>query len=247
MLTPRVALICGTLAAVLAFSGCATIMYGLTQTLAVTTDPPGAECTLERKGGEIAEIASTPAEIEIARSQFDLTIRCRKQGYFDATSKLTSDLSGPIVGATSIPSFASYAIGGAGAANPLASLVPGAVSSGLGVIGVLGLLAPLALAVDVGTGALVEYPGNVSIRLVPEKFPSALVRDAFFAQMHAGIDADATALAARINDSCVRSRCARERAEADVLTTLRRADLERLRTLTQIDSLTRRALDPMPR
>lgn len=235
MLTPRVATGCIALAAALAFSGCATIMYGLTQTLTVATDPPGAECTLERKGGDIAEIASTPAEIEIERSQFDLTIRCRKHGYFDATSKLTSDLSGPIFGATSIPSLASFAIGGAGAANPLVGVVPGAVSSGLGVIGVLGLLAPLALAVDLGTGALVEYPGNVSIRLVPKKFPTAVVRDTFFAQMHAGIDADAIALAARINDSCVRSRCARERAEADVITTLRRAELERLRTLTQID------------
>lgn len=211
-------------------------MYGLTQTLTVATDPPGAECTLERKGGDIAEIASTPAEIEIERSQFDLTIRCRREGYFDATSKLTSDLSGPIVGATSIPNLASFAIGGACAANPFAGLVPGAVSSGLGVIGVLGLLAPLALAIDVGTGALVEYPGNVSIRLIPKKFPTAVVRDTFFAQMHAGIDADATALATRINDSCLRARCARERAEADVFTTLRRTELERLRTLTQIDS-----------
>ncbi len=236
MLTRRVAATCCALAAAVAFSGCATIIYGLTQTLTVATDPPGAECTLERKGGDIGAIASTPAEIEIERSQFDLTIRCRKHGYFEATSKLTSDLSGPIVGATSIPSLASYAIGGAGAANPLAGLVPGAVSSGLGVIGVLGLLAPLALAVDVGTGALVEYPGNVSIRLVPKRFPTALVRETFFAQMHASIDADATALAARINDSCVRSRCTRERADADVITTLRRAELERLRTLTQIDS-----------
>jgi len=211
-------------------------MYGWTQMLAVATDPPGAECELKRRGGDIAEIASTPAEIEIARSQFDLTIHCRKPGYFDSTSTLTSDLSGPIMGATSIPSLASFAIGGAGAANPLVGLVPGAVSSGLGVIGVLGLLAPLALAVDVGTGALVAYPGHVSIRLVPKQFPTALARDTFFAQMHAGIDADATALAARITDSCVRSRCAREHAEADVLTTLRRAELERLRTLTQIDS-----------
>jgi len=235
-LTPGIAKSCAAIAAALAISGCATIMYGLTQTLAVATDPPGAECTLERKGDDIAEIASTPAQLEIARSQFDLTIRCRKQGYFEATSKLTSDLSSPIVGATSIPNFASFAIGGAGAANPFASVVPGAVSSGLGVIGVLGLLAPLALAVDVGTGALVEYPGAISIRLVPRKFPSAVARDTFFAQMHASIDADAAALATRISESCLRARCARERAEADVLTTLRRTELERLRTLTQIDS-----------
>ena len=235
-LTEPVATICCALAAAVAFSGCATIVYGLTQTLTVATDPPGAGCTLERKGGDIAEITLTPAEIEIARSQFDLTISCRKEGHFDATSTLTSDLSAPIVGATSIPNFASFAIGGAGASNPLVGLVPGAVSSGLGVIGVLGILAPLALAVDVGTGALVEYPGKVSIRLVPRKFSSAGIRDAFFAEMHANIDADATAQVARINESCLRTRCARERAEADVLTTLRRAELERLRTLSQIDS-----------
>ena len=232
----RIATGCAALAAALVVSGCATIMYGLTQPLTVATDPPGAECTLERKGYEIADIASTPAAIEIARSQFDLTIRCRKEGYFDATSKLSSDLSGPIVGATSIPNLATFAIGGAGAANPFVGVVPGAVSSGLGVIGVLGLLAPLALAVDVGTGALVEYPDRVSLWLVPKKFPTAAERDTFFAQMHAGINADAIAQIARINDSCLRARCARERAEADVLTTLRRTELERLRTLTQIDS-----------
>jgi len=62
-------------------SSCATVVEGTSQQISVVTNPPGASCELERQGEVVGRISDTPDMVKIRKSKFDLTVRCRKQGY----------------------------------------------------------------------------------------------------------------------------------------------------------------------
>lgn len=64
-----------------ALTGCATMTTGTTQTLAVASDPPGAQCHLSNSFGAWDVI--TPATITIHRGTKPLAIACTKPGYAD--------------------------------------------------------------------------------------------------------------------------------------------------------------------
>jgi hypothetical protein len=65
----------------IALSGCASIFEGTTQKITVVTNPPGATCSFERQGKQIATVASTPATANIRKTKHDITIYCEKPGY----------------------------------------------------------------------------------------------------------------------------------------------------------------------
>lgn len=71
--------------AALALSGCSSIFEGTTQDIYVNTDPPQATCVFTREGSEIARLASTPGEVKVDKTKYDLTITCNKPGYQTAT------------------------------------------------------------------------------------------------------------------------------------------------------------------
>lgn len=62
----------------LALSGCASIVTGTYQDLAVTTEPPGAACQLEEMSHPVATIQATPAVVRVPRSEFPLEVFCAK-------------------------------------------------------------------------------------------------------------------------------------------------------------------------
>lgn len=63
-------------------SGCASIWEGRTQDIAVSTDPPGAECGLYREEGQrIATIERTPGSTLVRKTRNDIWIVCVKPGY----------------------------------------------------------------------------------------------------------------------------------------------------------------------
>jgi hypothetical protein len=87
-----------------AIAGCATIMEGTGQSVAIQTTPPGATCTIVREGGTLGQVASTPGSIRIDKSKNDLVVSCSKPGY--ATSTITE--SPKFVGTT----FGNIILGG---------------------------------------------------------------------------------------------------------------------------------------
>jgi hypothetical protein len=76
-------------------AGCASVIEGRTQNIAVTTNPPGAECGLYREAGiRIASIQGTPGEALIEKTKADMWVVCVKQGYDQAVYYNKSGVAG---------------------------------------------------------------------------------------------------------------------------------------------------------
>jgi hypothetical protein len=78
------ALICCGLTAVI-LGGCSSIIEGTSQQLVVNTNPPGADCALNRQGFVIAHVTPTPGAAKIEKTKDDITIVCDKDGFETAT------------------------------------------------------------------------------------------------------------------------------------------------------------------
>ena len=69
-----------------ALSGCASVIEGTNQLITVNTNPPEATCTLNREPeGVIGQISPTPAGVTIKKTKYDITVKCNKAGYQEAT------------------------------------------------------------------------------------------------------------------------------------------------------------------
>lgn len=66
-------------------SACATLVNGSSQNVTVSTNPPGANCTLDRVGARIGAIPVTPGSVRLDKSKNDLSVTCSKEGYQTAT------------------------------------------------------------------------------------------------------------------------------------------------------------------
>src|SRR5205823_11148215 len=76
-------------------AGCASIIEGRTQQIAVNTNPPGAQCGLYREeGARIATIESTPGKALVEKTKNDMWIVCVKEGYDQATYYNKSGVAG---------------------------------------------------------------------------------------------------------------------------------------------------------
>jgi hypothetical protein len=74
-------------------SGCASIVGGGTsQDISVMTSPPGATCVFYRQGDPIGTV-QTPGNLTVKRRKYDITIKCNKQGYDEASYLNHSGLS----------------------------------------------------------------------------------------------------------------------------------------------------------
>jgi hypothetical protein len=82
-----------------ALAGCATLLEGTSQEILISTNPAGATCTLEREGQTIATVNSTPGAALVKRRKHDITVRCKKDGFQEATYINDSGLaSGAVAG-----------------------------------------------------------------------------------------------------------------------------------------------------
>ena len=80
-------------------TACASLLEGTSQEIQVSTNPAGASCVLEREGQSIASVANTPATVMVRRRKYDITIRCNKPGFQEATYINDSGLaSGAVAG-----------------------------------------------------------------------------------------------------------------------------------------------------
>lgn len=74
-------------------SGCASIIAGTSQTITLNSNPPGAQCSLLREGLVIGSV-TTPGGVLVKKTKHDIHIKCKKDGYQDATAVLTSGTEG---------------------------------------------------------------------------------------------------------------------------------------------------------
>lgn len=65
-------------------TGCAALTPTATQEIALSTDPPGADCRLTRNQTEIARANPTPATVSIGKGAAPITISCERVGYLPA-------------------------------------------------------------------------------------------------------------------------------------------------------------------
>lgn len=69
------------LALVALLPGCATILKGTQDTVALDTMPPGANCTVDRRGERVGEVPVTPGTVRVSKSRHDLNVTCAREGY----------------------------------------------------------------------------------------------------------------------------------------------------------------------
>jgi hypothetical protein len=88
----------GCLAVSIALSGCATVFEGTSQDISVVSNPPGAVCVFEREGMEVGRVQSTPGTASIRKSKYDVTVRCNKPGFAEASYLNHSGTTATIAG-----------------------------------------------------------------------------------------------------------------------------------------------------
>ena len=78
-------------------SGCASVMKGSSQSIAITTPPvSGANCVLSSKEGNWT--VTTPGAVTVQKSKEDILVRCTKYAYQDAAATIPSDFQGWTLG-----------------------------------------------------------------------------------------------------------------------------------------------------
>src|SRR5262249_18047010 len=85
-------------AAFIALAGCASIITGTSQQIAIATNPSGAKCVLSRQGQPIATIEPTPGTATVQKDKHDILVACVKDGYQTATQYLHSGVEGGTFG-----------------------------------------------------------------------------------------------------------------------------------------------------
>lgn len=103
-------LACGT-------CGCASVVSGTSQTLTLDTAPPGAECSLTRKGLVIGRVNPTPGSILVQRTRDDITVTCTREGYQTGTFVNKSGLEATTFGNIILGGLIGVAIDSASGAN----------------------------------------------------------------------------------------------------------------------------------
>lgn len=79
-------------------AACSSIIEGTSQEILVNTNPSGADCALEREGNVIARVAETPGGATVKKTKYDITVRCKKPGFQDATYLNHSGAAGATFG-----------------------------------------------------------------------------------------------------------------------------------------------------
>ena len=78
--------------------GCATITQGSAQVVELTTDPPGAHCTLTRNGEVLTTVPGTPATLSVFKGKGNLQLSCRKRGFLVRTIEEGSEFEDMTLG-----------------------------------------------------------------------------------------------------------------------------------------------------
>jgi hypothetical protein len=78
--------------------GCATMTTTSRQSLAVTTEPPGAVCKVTRDAVPLGLVNPTPGSLDIEKGHGRLHIACGKEGYLPASAEAAAQFQGMTFG-----------------------------------------------------------------------------------------------------------------------------------------------------
>lgn len=76
---------CFAVLMLLVLPACSSIIEGTSQEVLINTNPSGADCSVEREGVSIGRVDPTPGAVTIKKTKYDITIRCNKDGFEEAT------------------------------------------------------------------------------------------------------------------------------------------------------------------
>jgi uncharacterized protein DUF3108 len=96
--------VAAVLIAAVLLPGCATVVEGTSQSIAVNTEPAGAACRFTRNGQVLGSITDTPGSLIVRKKNDDIDVTCEKPGYQNATAHLRADLA--------VATFGNVLIGG---------------------------------------------------------------------------------------------------------------------------------------
>lgn len=117
-------LIAATLLLATFTTGCATITKGSSQSVTINTDPPGANCTLNREGAMIGAVAQTPGTLLLEKDKDTVTVSCKKEGYSESIQPLEAAFQGMTFGNILFGGLIGVAVDGmSGAMHQYPSLV----------------------------------------------------------------------------------------------------------------------------
>jgi len=110
----RLALLCVLTGAA---SACATVVGGTTQDVFIETEPPGAECRLDRLGANIGMVKPTPGRVNVSRSKELVVVNCTLDRYEQANDVLSSKLTGATIGNILLGGLVGIVVDAASGAN----------------------------------------------------------------------------------------------------------------------------------
>ena len=76
-----------------ALSGCATVLEGTDQSIAVNLKPSTAVCNATRHGESIGSVTAQNSVLHVSKSRHDIHLSCSAPGYQDQTTKIVSSAS----------------------------------------------------------------------------------------------------------------------------------------------------------
>lgn len=79
-------------------TGCASILSGRSQTITLSTNPPGARCEVVREGRIVGTVENTPGAITLDKTKHDMDIVCKKEGFTEAKGFAESGTEGSTFG-----------------------------------------------------------------------------------------------------------------------------------------------------
>jgi len=104
-------------------SGCASIMSGTDQDIAIHTNPEGAECILTRENQQLRKV-TTPDNVRVSKLKHDIYVKCSMEGFHDSTAHVNSGTQGSTFGNILLGGGIGWAIDSArGADNKYADVV----------------------------------------------------------------------------------------------------------------------------
>jgi uncharacterized protein YceK len=74
-------------------SGCATVLEGTDQSIAVNLQPKTAVCTATRQGETLGSVSARNTILHVSKSRHDIYLTCSAPGYLDQTAKVVSSAS----------------------------------------------------------------------------------------------------------------------------------------------------------
>jgi hypothetical protein len=82
----------------LSVGGCASVFDGTSEEITVNTNPPGATCVFYRENIQIGSVVNTPGILNVKKRKYDITIKCNKPGFGEASYLNHSGTSNLIAG-----------------------------------------------------------------------------------------------------------------------------------------------------